>query len=504
MATQIFPSIPASAIVTVNPSVISAGGTGLSMQALMLTNGTRVPIGTVPSFPSLAAVTSYFGPTSVEAIAAAIYFAGFTGSQIKPSSVLFAQYPTAAVGAFLRGGNLSALTLTQLQAISGVLSLTVNGTLYTSSAISLAAASSFSNAATIIQAAFSSPPFNVTYDSVSGAFIFTSTVTGSASTITVASGTASAALYLTTATGAVTSQGSNVATPAAFMATLITQTTNFAAFLTLFNPDASGNANKYAFAVWNGQQNNQFAYLCADTDVTPTLSNAATGSLGYLLAQAGVSGTSPIYDPLNSGLAPFIAGAIASINFGGTNQALTLAFKNQSGINPSVTNQLVGANLMANGYSFYGAYATASQGFQFFYNGNVSGPFLWLDAYVEQIWLNSALQLALMTLLTSVPSVPYDTLGYSLIRAACLGPIQQALTFGMFAPGIPLSPLQIAEVNAAAGTPIDATLASQGWYLQILPATAQQRANRTSPPMTFWYVTPGAVQSITLASVAVQ
>jgi hypothetical protein len=274
--------------------------------------------------------------------------------------------------------------------------------------------------------------------------------------------------------------------------------------MTIFNPDASGNANKLASATWNGLQNNQFAYICWDNDITPTLSNSATGSLGYLLAQAGVSGTSPIYDPLNSGLAPFVCGSVAAINFNGTNQALTLAFKNQSGLNPSVTNQLVGSNLMANGYSFYGAYATASQGFQFLYNGSVSGPFLWLDAYVEQIWLNSALQLSLMTLLTSVVSVPYDTLGYSLIRAACMGPINAGLNFGMFAPGIPLSPLQIAEVNYQAGTAIDATLASQGWYLQILPATAQARSNRTTPPITLWYVTPGAVQSISLNSVAVQ
>ena len=501
-----FPSIPASAIVAVNPSVVSAGGSGLSMQGLMLSNSTRVPIGTVPSFPSAASVSSYFGPASAEAIAAGIYFNGFTGSAIKPASVLFAQYPTAAVAAYLRGGNISGLSLAALQALSGILTITVNGTLYTSSSINLSSATSFSNAAIIIQAAFTSPPFTVTYDSVSGGFVFTSNTTGVTSTITVAGGSLSAGLYLTTVTGAVLSQGAAVATPAAFMNTLVAQTTNWATFMTVFNPDVSGNANKLAFAQWNGLQNNQYAYICWDTDVTPTLSNAATGSLGYLLAQSNISGTEPIYDPLNAGFAPFICGTVASINFNGENSNITAAFKSQAGLTPSVTNQAVGQNLMANGYSFYGAYATAAQGFQFFYNGNISGPFLWLDAYVDQIWLNSALQLSLMTLLTTVGSVPYDTLGYSLIRAACMGPINIALNFGMFAPGIPLSPLQIAEVNYQAGpsAPIDATLSSQGWYLQILPATAQNRANRLTPPITFWYVTPGAVQSISLNSIAVQ
>ena len=154
-------TIPASDIVSVTPSVIGAGGSTLNLNGLILSPAARVPIGAVQSFPSAASVISYFGAGTNEALAAAAYFGGFEGSNVKPGSVLFAQYPTAAVGAFLRGGSLASLTLAALQALSGTLILTVAGTVKTSSNIVLSGATSFSNAATIIAAAFTTPGFTV-------------------------------------------------------------------------------------------------------------------------------------------------------------------------------------------------------------------------------------------------------------------------------------------------------------------------------------------------------
>jgi len=134
----------------------------------------------------------------------------------------------------------------------------------------------------------------------------------------------------------------------------------------------------------------------------------------------------------------------------------------------------------------------------------VSGPFTWVDTYINQIWLNSQFQLALMVLLTQVKSIPYNAAGYGLIRAALLDPIQQGLNFGAFREGVTLSTLQKAEVNSAAGVAIDRTLSTQGWYLHIGDATPQVRQARASPPMTFWYMDGESVQRLDLASVAVQ
>jgi hypothetical protein len=498
-------TIPASQIVQVNPGVISAGGNSLALNGLVLTSNTRVPIGSVSSFSNAAAVSAYFGPAAAETAFATIYFGGYLNSTLKPSALLFSQYNSAAVSAYVRGVN-AGLTLAQLQSItSGAISVTIDGTAKSTTTLNLSTATSFSNAASLIATALSlSGGQTCTYDSVSGGFVITSGTTGNTSTMTVPTGSAAITLGLSTGT---VSPGASATTPSAALTAILQITANWATFTTLFDPDGgSGNTQKQLFAAWaaGAVANSNYAYICWDVDTTPTSTVPATTSLGYILKQANSSGTCLI-SSTDYTIASFIMGAVASINFNQTQGRITATFKQSpSALNGVVTNQTVASNLIANGYNFYGSYATANQGFIFFNPGTVSGQFLWLDAFVNQIWLNNNLQLNLMTLLTSVGSVPYTTYGYSLIKAACQGTIQTALNFGMFAPGVALSALQIAEVNAAAGVPIDSTLTAQGWYLQVLPATSAQRATRSSPTINFWYNDAGAVQQIVIASTEVE
>lgn len=500
-------SIPASAIVSVIPQVISGGGNGLDINMLLLTTSTRLPIGGVYGFASAADVGAYFGSTSTEKALADVYFLGFDNSNIKPGNLLFTQYPASAVSSWLRGGNVSALTLTQLQALSGVLTITVNGSSKTSSTISLTAATSFSNAATIIAAAFTSPGFTVTYDSQSGGFLFTNSTTGASSTITVASGTLAAGLKLTAATGAIVSQGADAAVPATFMDAVVAQTTNWVTFTTVSDPDASGNTVKQEFAAWTNAQAKRFAYITGDTDVTPTQSSAASTSLGAIVKAANSDGTVPVWAATWAEAvkkAVFIGGTAASIDWEQTNGRITFAFKSQSGLTADVTNQTIANNLIANGYNFYGSYATANDQFVFLYPGLVSGVFDWLDAYINQIWLNNALQLANMTLLKEIKSVPYNAAGRALIQAAAADPIQAALNNGVIRAGVTLSNLQAAEVNNTAGIKIDDIITRQGWFYQVKDATAQVRSNRGSPPCTLWYTDGGSVHKLNIASVEIQ
>jgi uncharacterized protein YcgL (UPF0745 family) len=75
------------------------------------------------------------------------------------------------------------------------------------------------------------------------------------------------------------------------------------------------------------------------------------------------------------------------------------------------------------------------------------------------------------------------------------------LNFGAIRTDVPLSESQAAQVNTAAGLKVDTTINTQGYYLQILPASAQVRQNRQSPPMTLWYTDGGSIQYINLASI---
>lgn len=505
-------TIPASQIVQVTPNVLSAGGQALDIVAVILTTSTRVPIGTVAQFATAADVKSYFGASSAEGAIADVYFGGFENSNVKPALVRFAQYPQSAVAAYLRGGSLSGVTLDQLKAFpAGTITVSVAGSPEVSGNVDLSTATSFSDAATKIQAAFTSPPFAVTYDSVSGAFIFTTTATGAAATIGFAtSNTLVDDLKLTAVTGAVTSQGADAATPGPFMDGVVAVTQDWATFMTAFDPDVSGNTTKLAFAAWANAQNDRYGYVCWDTDTSPATENPATASLGYLIGPNGnnYSGTFLIggdgTTPVSASYAAFVCGAAASLDFSETNGRATFAFRAQTGLAATCTNASAAQNLIANGYNFYGAYATANDEFVFMYPGAVSGPFLWFDSFIDQIWLNNQFQLALMVLLTNVKSIPYNAAGYALIEAACLDVINQGLNFGAFRPGVTLSAAQAAEVNSAAGVKIDTVLNQQGWYLQVKDANPQVRAARGSPPCTFWYMDGQSVQKINLASVELQ
>lgn len=562
-------SIPASAIVDINPNVIAAGGTGLTLSGLMLTASTRVPIGSVVAFSSLADVSAYFGTASTEATLAALYFAGFTGSTIKPARLFFKQYVQTPVPAYLRGGPLASLATLNPQ--SGVITITIDGRSITTSTINLSSATSYSQIASLVQSALagfdavfnaqgvgttmtvntmtsgtiapgqiisgvgvvgvvtivsqltgtiggvgtyqispaqtfsgqtiSAGPTTVAYDSVSNALVIMGGTPGSGQTVTVASGSLAAPLGLTVATGAVTSAGSGVFTPAGAMDATLTQTQNFASFMTMFKPSA---ADMLAFAAWTNAQDDRFVYAAWDNDTIPTGSTDTT-SFSYQVNLAGYSGTCPLWDATNgASLAAATMGDIASINFDQTNGRATLAFKSTAGIIPGVTSQTVAANLQANGYNFYGAYASAADGWQFLYPGQVSGPYEWLDSYVNQIQLNDALQVALMDLLTSANSVPFNADGYALVEAAMLDPVQSGVNFGSIRAGVTLSNDQIAQINAAAGKPIANTVQTRGWYIQVIPASPNVRAQRGPLQVYLFYADGQSVHRIVATSDLVQ
>ena len=146
---------------------------------------------------------------------------------------------------------------------------------------------------------------------------------------------------------------------------------------------------------------------------------------------------------------------------------------------------------------------TKNHNFNFMYPGSVSGEWVWLDSFLDQIWLNANLQLSMITLLTSVGSLPYNSQGYATIEAACMDPISSAVNFGAIRTGVSLSSAQVAEMQNALGFDVSATIEAKGYYLQIQPATAAIRIARASPSMTLFYTDGGSIQQLTLASIAV-
>jgi hypothetical protein len=571
------PSIPAARLANAIPGVLSAGGNPLALNAVYVTNDPSIPYGTAQAFASTVDVSDWFGPNAPETILANVYFAGFINCTVLPGTLYFAQFNTAAISAYLRGGSVADLTLTQLQALSGTLALSVDGLLVTSAAINLSGATSFTNAATLLQAGLQTTGnvFNgtasqavgvvdilstisgslavgdvlngtgvsgpativsfgtytvvagtgtvnvstsatvttgtatvtalptVTYDTLRDAFVISSATTGPSSSIGFpATGALSTGLDLTAAEGAVLSQGANANTPAGVMNQVVASTQNWATFMTVTEQSLS---NKEAFAAWVQTTNQRYLYVAQDSDATPTTNPNATGSFGNIVNAAQDTGVMPVYDISGSGVIAALQTAIAaSINFNQQNGRTTAAFRGQAGLVAQVTNETAYNNLIANGYNCYASFATANQQFTQNQPGQISGPFRWFDTYINQIFLNSQFQLAMMNLLANVPAVPYVTRGFNLIRNALFDPIKQGLNFGSIVKGVQLSSSQSAQLNNATGdTSATATIQNTGWYLQILDPGAIVRGGRGSPTINFYYTDGGSVQTLSMSSIDV-
>lgn len=595
------PSIPASKLVNSDPSVLGTGGNPLSLNAVFGTTDPSIPIGTVKAFPDVASIENWFGANSPEADLGVRYFSGYSIGTSLPSTLYYGQYNEDAVAAYLRSGNLSAVTLTQLQGFSGSIVVAVDGHTLTSAAINLSSATSYPNAATLIQAglqvagnswsgtltttnASETVTINtttsgilhigdalvgadipggstitafgtyttvagtgtvtisanatgaagpgagtvtldptVTYDTLRAAFVITSPSTGATSTIAYpTTSTFTTNLKLTQAAGAIPSQGAAPATPAVFLNSVVASTQNWATFTTVFEADIN---TALGFAAWMstaspaGQE--RFLYVQWDT-VEANALGANPSGFGAQVTAASYNGSMPNYDPgtrtdidIETGLpvvttwtpgelAAFVCGMIASIDFNATQGRITLAYKSQAGLEAGVNTSVAAQNLEGNGYNFYGAYATANEDFTFLQPGSMPGVWRWVDPYVNQIAMNSDFQLALLTLETQAPSLPFNTTGYNLVRSALQDPIDKYLNFGGIQAGIPLSNSQAQQVNTAAGVKIDGVLTTIGYYLQILPASPTVRGLRGSPPMRFWYTDGGSIQSLFLAAIDVQ
>jgi hypothetical protein len=490
-----FQSIPASKIVSVNPAVLGTGGSPLSMNGVFLTNNPNIPIDQAVPFSTDQAVADFFGETSEEYKAAQIYFLGFNNSTIKPSTMYFFQYNAQAVEAYTRGASVQSMTLTDLQALTGNIAVKIDGTNKTATAVNLSTATSFSDAAVIIGTALDA---DVQFDTQLQAFEIHSAVTGEASTIEYATGPLATALSLTQTKGAVISPGANADSPTHAMNQVEKSTLNWATFTTIYEPTLT---DKVEFGKWSNMQNCRYLYVGWDTDASTEIAGNTT-CFSALMKEAQYDGVMPLYSGLDK--AAFVCGMIASIDFTERNGRVNFAFRAQAGLSVDVTDATVADNVLANGSNFYGAYATANDRFIFLYNGSVSGRWKWANTYIHQIRLNSQLQLALISLLISAKSVPYNAVGIALQRAACLDPINEALNFGTIREGVKLSEQQRAIINNEAGLDAASQIETTGYYLLIQQATAQVRGLRASMPMKLWYADGGDVNMINLASIAVQ
>lgn len=283
-------------------------------------------------------------------------------------------------------------------------------------------------------------------------------------------------------------------------------------FSTTFEPSL---ADKKLFAEWVSAQNQRYAYVAWDTDALAIASGTGVtfGEVARALAYDTVlpiSGDAAAAIAQGSTLAQvtrdaaaFICGVVAATDYTRKDGRVTACFRTQAGLLPTVIDNQNALNLAANGYSFYGQFANSVNVKNFFSDGKVSGKWNFLDSFAGQVYLNTNLQTAIVSLMIAVNSLPYNQAGYSLARAAMNDPISAAKNAGIIRTGVSLSASQIAQINQTAGQDISSDLVNNGFFLQILDPGAQARAARGTPIVNLWYTDGGAIQSISLASINV-
>jgi hypothetical protein len=269
-------AIPLRKDVQINPGVLPAGGSALDLNGLILTDSAYAPVGSVITFTNKEDVAAYFGSASAEFSMAEVYFQGYDNSTKTPGALLFARFNPDAAAAWLRSGSMAAVTLDQLKLLSGVLTLTVDGTAHTSASIDLSTATSFAMAADLIETGIGAS-VTVEYDTTQKRFIITSATDGAASTITYATGTLSAGLKLTAATGAQLSQGADAAVVTTAMQSVLDSSQNWAIFTTSFTPTEQ---EALDFSAWVNGQNHRFGYVPFTLEESATVAGS-TETLAY-------------------------------------------------------------------------------------------------------------------------------------------------------------------------------------------------------------------------------
>lgn len=487
------PSIPMKRIVSINPSALGVGGSALGLNTVLLSVDS---IFSIKSYASSDDVASVFGYESPEHKFAEGYFAGFIGSTKKPEELYISRYNQKPIAAKLIGASLKNIGLESIKTIfNGELEIVVDGELKTAN-IDLSKATSFSDAANILGTALG---VKCEFNSHLQSLIFYSGKEAMDSSIGFGSGEVAAYLGLTKALGAVVDNHTGAEGVSELMFRVTNYTLNFSTIT--YSPDAFSLEHRQAMALWNSKQDSRFWFVAYEMEPNALLENNPD-SFGSWIKENNIEGTTIIYGDLEH--AALACGFAASINFDEFNGNTTMEFRRQGGVSASVTDEPTANALESNGYTYYGAYATAKDRFTFFSNTCVSGQFGWVNTYLNQIYMHSQLQLAGINLLMAAKSVPYNDTGKAMHRAAYKDPIDQMINFGGIQNGVELDELEKTLINQQAGFDAAMQLYLDGWCLVLGTATSEIRRKRAALPSMLWYTDGGSVHRINLSSINIQ
>lgn len=493
-------TIPLSVDFNITPNVVTPAGDAVDANGLMLTDNELVPVGAVVSYFSAADISALMGSDSKEFLAGQQYFNGYENSSVIPGELLMSRIVTEDVAGYLLSGNLKGVPLATLKAIpAGTITLTVDGTSVTSTSIDLSTATSFTDIASKLQTGIGTTKVAVEWLSVANRFIIRSATTGDDSAVSYATaGALATGLLLTAATAATVSPGSDAVTPTETMNDIINTNQNWILFQVLIELT---DPEKTELCAWASGSKNRYGYVVHDPSAAPTVANNPACFVQSVVVANGYESVFPVYGSYL--YATTALAYAASINFARTNGRISFKFRAFPGLSPNVSDLSTAQALKSNGYNFYGSYSLNKTMKQYTSDGAITGKFVWLDTFIDQVWINANLVSAYAELFTNNQSYPFNQNGYGAVQAATIDVASQALTFGAIQKGVVLDNAQIRIVNNTVGKDISATLYSEGWYLFIPTQTGAARLERQLQGAIFYWVDGQLIQSISMSSTAI-
>lgn len=496
-------SINASRLVSITPRVVSAGSADLETNGLLLTQNALIPADTPAlEFVTAASVGNYFGAESPEADFANQYFSGVNNQQRAVSRLFIARRINEDAAAWIKSAPISA-QLSELTAITaGSLTITVNGTEKEVVNLDFSSAKSFSDVAAELATAIGA--VSGAYNSDQNAIILTTTETGDAASISLATSAStgtdvSALLGLTSGAGAVLSQGTDALTAAQNMNLITTVSRNWVGFTTLYSTELD---EASALAAW-ADIDDDYVYFDWSTDSKMTNQSTQATTKAAQLAENNYNCLAMVYGTAQETAAFLAVGA--SIDWSAIQGIKTWFAKSASGIKASVLSDEVSEALDDLRVNYVGAFATRNAEFDFINRGClISGIYQWIDALYGMIWFKARIQRQIMDGFASINRAPYNAVGFAYVEAWLFDPINEAKRNGVIDTGLALSTSQVQQLLTETANPtIQQDLYSKGYWYLIESPSANVRTQRGSPRLGLWYTYAGSIQRIEMPLTAV-
>lgn len=490
-------------LIKINSTAVSAAATGITLANMLMSKNQLIPVNDTQRalpFTSADQVSDYFGINSDEYAYATYYFKGYSSQTGMAALLWIGRWVDANVGAYIRGNKLNPTTaLPALKAITaGTIAFKFNGATQSLTALDFSGANSLSACASILQTALAASisGATVTYSSLTQSF--TAQVpagSGGTSVAVCADGTLATILKMTAAEIPVLSQGATAQTPAENWQAVKTLTRNWAGGSTLWEIDAAPFTESLANCAWFDGQNGDYCYVpYSSTLATITAFKTAVDDAGYANISVNYSGKDFVAGQL---------GALAAVDYTQRAARISITNKSFSGVTPLVTDDTTYDLLVAAKINFYGRFQSRNDTFNFAEEGWLTGIWLYIENLYNNIWVADQLQIRQANVLSSSKVLPYTDIGYQLITGALNTVGGLAQNNGVAEKGNPFSDEMAQILNNQAGFDLATALTQQGYYGWVIPATYDERVNRSPVKGYFYYTNGGNIGKITINNVFV-